>query len=144
MKQNYELSYLISPQLSNEGASDILRQVNDAIQEKEGVVFDSQLPRKFSLAYPIQKENEAWLQITYFSLEPGQLAEVEKKLKETKEIFRSLILKRKPVKMAPLMQPLTALTEKIKPIEAREPSQKVDLEEIEKKLEEILGQSHES
>ncbi|MDP2926918.1 MAG: 30S ribosomal protein S6 [bacterium] len=138
MKQNYELSYLISPRLSDEGASDILRQVNNAIQEKEGVVFDSQLPRKFSLAYTIQKENEAWLQITYFSLEPAQLAEVEKKLRETKEIFRSLILKRKPVKMTPLMQPLT---EKIKSIEALEPSQKVDLEEIEKKLEEILGQN---
>ena len=137
MKQNYELSYLISPRLSDEGAGDILRQINNAIQEKGGVVFDSQLPRKFRLAYPIQKENEAWLQITYLSLEAAQLKEVEKKLRETKEIFRSLILKRKPVKRAPLIQPLIR---KAKPVEmaAGVPPQKVELEEIEKKLDEIL------
>lgn len=136
MKQNYELSYLISPRLSDQQAAEVQRLINNALQEKEGVVFDSQFPRKFRLSYSIQKENEAWLQITYFSLEPGQLAGFEKKLKESKEILRFLILKRKPIRAS---RPTAAVREKSSLAETPEASPKVELEEIEKKLDEILG-----
>lgn len=135
MKQNYELTYLISPQLDQEGANRIAEQVNNFLPENNGLIFENQLPRKITLAYAIQKENSAWLQSIYFSLESAQAESLAKRLQETKEILRFLILKRFPLKP---LKPRRKPKEKLKTIETGTAAPKVELKEIEKKLDEIL------
>jgi len=142
MKQNYELSYLISSQASEEAWQEISRKINDFIQAKEGVVLESQLPQKISLAYPIRKENAAWLQITYFSLDASGIEDLQKKLKEEKGILRFLLLLKRPVKISARRQRKSKEAMKkfvSKEIKEGEAPQKVELKEIEKKLEEILS-----
>ena len=147
MKQNYELSYLISSQASEGASKDISRKINDFIQAKEGVVLESQLPQKISLAYPVKKENAAWFQITYFSLDTSKLEGLQKELREKKEILRFLLLVKRPVKISARRQRKSKeTTSKFVPREIKEvgtPQQKVELKEIEKKLEEILNKGDE-
>lgn len=130
MKQNYELAYIISSQISEEASQEISRKINNFIQEKQGVVSESQLPKKIALGYPIRKQVFAWFQTTHFSLDSSNLSDLEKNLKEEKDILRYLILKTKPMRIRSVRAPR-------KPLE-KSKSQKVDLEEIEKKLDEIL------
>lgn len=146
MKQNYELSYLISSQASEEVWQETSRKINDFIQAKEGVVLESQLPQKISLAYPIQKKNAAWFQTTYFSLDSSKLEGLQKELREKKEILRFLILVKKPVKASPKRprKPKEIISNEINKFDSVElkkveTPQKVDLKEIEKRLEEILS-----
>lgn len=135
MKQNYELTYLISSQADQDQANALAIKVNDFLPENNGLIFENQLPRKINLAYLIKKENTAWLQTIYFSLEPVQVETLEKKLQETKEILRFLILKRLPLKR---LKPRRKPKEKTKIIETTTTPPKVGLKEIEKKLDEIL------
>ena len=76
---------------------------------------------------------EAYLAVLNFQLNPENLADIEKKLKTESQILRHLILIKKPVKVTTrtaIRKPPTRLKEK-----------KVELKEIEKKLEEILDES---
>ncbi|MDP3093679.1 MAG: 30S ribosomal protein S6 [bacterium] len=136
MKQNYELTYLISPEVPEEKAQEISRNIDNLIQERQGLVFESLLPQKMNLAYLIKKQPAAWFQLTNFSLDTFSLQELEKKLKDESQILRYLILVKLPVK-AP-SRPRRSL-KRAKEKEAKPYDQKVELEEIEKKLEEILN-----
>ncbi len=137
MKQNYELAYIISSKISEEQSQEISRKINNLIQEKQGIVSESQLGKKIALAYPIKKQVFAWFQTTYFSLDSSILEQLEKNLKEEKNILRYLILKtRKPKIRKPARTPR-------KPLPVSK-SSKVELKEIEKKLDEILKDQDES
>ncbi|MFY9115512.1 MAG: hypothetical protein WAN85_00170, partial [Bacteroidales bacterium] len=72
------------------------------------------------LAYPIKKETEAWLTVFFFSIK-DDLKSVEKILKEKKEILRYLILSKKRPKQ-----------------ESKKDNQKVNLEKVDQKVEELL------
>jgi ribosomal protein S6 len=147
MKQNYELSYLISSQASEGAWQEISRKTNDFIQAKEGVILESQLPQRISLAYPVKKENAAWFQTTYFSLDSSKLEDLQKKLKEEKGILRFLLLVKRPVKIsARRARKSKEAMKKFVPSEIKKTGtsqQKVELKEIEKKLEEILNKGDE-
>lgn len=148
MKQNYELSYLISSQASEGASKDISGKINDFIQAKEGVVLESQLPQRISLAYPVKKENAAWFQITYFSLDSSRIEDLQKKLKEEKGILRFLLLVKRPVKIsARRARKSKETTSKFVSKEIKKEvgtsQQKVELKEIEKKLDEILNKEDE-
>ncbi len=138
MKQNYELNYIVSGQLPEETVSKISQKINGFIEQKQGLITDSQLAQKITLAYKIKGETMAWLQNTSFSIETSGLPELEKELRETKEIMRFLALRKDSQKPMVIrrrrVKPKTAETTTAKP----EAASKADLEEIEKKLEEIL------
>ena len=132
--KNYELTYLISSELSEEKAKQLSGEITSLIQEKEGVLVEEKLPFKKKLAYPVQKQPQAYLAVLNFQIAPEKLAGVEKELKEEKRILRYLILVKPPVKKVKI----TRLLKKTK-IDKPEKEKKVELEEIEKKLEEILS-----
>ena len=133
MKQNYELTYLILPSLNQEEAGLLCGKVNDFVQESQGLVFNSLLPKKIPLAYPIKKETSAWLETVSFSLDKSATAAVDKRLKESKEILRYLFLKKEKERKIVLRQRLA------KPAAPASLPDKAELEEIDKKLEEILN-----
>lgn len=138
MKQNYELTYLISSLLPEQEAGNISVGINNFIQEKQGLVNEGGLPRTIGLAYPIKKENNAWLQTTNFSLEKAELQELEKKLKENKEILRFLILKKVKERKRAIRRIPKMVIKKTQEAVPASPFQKAELEDIGKKLDEIL------
>lgn len=138
MKQNYELTYIISGQIPEETVGKTSQQISDFIQDKQGLILENSTIQKINLAYTIEKENTAWFQTIYFGLDTEFAPGLAKMVKETKTILRYLLLKKLPYKAA-------------KPIRRRKPKvasemigpktgtpQKAELEEIGKKLDEIL------
>jgi len=118
------LAYLISPELKKEEIEMVQKDLTSFI-EKEGVLDKVETPLKRTLFYPIKKKTEAFLGAIYFYLEPQKIKDLERKLKEEEKILRYLIVSEKTPK-------------KIKIEKKLKKPEKVELEEIEKKIEEIL------
>jgi small subunit ribosomal protein S6 len=126
----YELTYLIHPNLTKEDFGSLLENLKSYIEKEGGQIKESNNPLKKRLAYKIKGETEAFLSILVFALEPDNLQNLKKELKDKKEILRYLLLEKKITKEKKIK---TRTKPRIKTEE------KVELKEIEKKLEEILG-----
>ncbi len=130
--KDYELAYLISPELSKEEVKPFQDKIISFIQNEGGVLIENVNPVNKLLSYPVKKQIQAYLAVLDFQLNPEKLAELEKKIKAETQILRYLIL------IKPKLKEIKAVLRKFAPKKA--PERKVELKEIEKKLEEILGQ----
>ena len=129
----YELTYLISPDTAENEIESIGINIKSSIREKEGTISKSNLPIKKKLAYPVKKKAQAFLVNLTFSLSPEKVECLEKEIKEEKQIIRHLIFKKKIIEKTPIRRALPKLKTQTKP------KTKVELKEIDKKLEEILN-----
>lgn len=131
----YELTYLISPDFSEEELKVFQEKINSFVREDGGRLEKSKDPIERKLEYPIKKRGRAHLAVSDFHFEPEKLENLEKKLKQESSILRYLILaKRIPKKIE-----ITKITPEVK-IKKFKKEKKVELEKIEEKLEEILGE----
>lgn len=158
--KSYELTYLISLDLSEEEMRVFQEKINSSVRAEGGICLppakkssvslnisgEVNKPAKKRLTYPIQKSSQAYLATLNFQLNPENLASLEKKLKAENQILRYIILSKpstkeilvrgkppeKIIRTPPSAR--TLISPRLKP------KQKVELKEIEKKLEEILGE----
>lgn len=140
----YEIAYLISPALTEDEARDFHQKRKNDVLELGGLIDHEGEIKKRRLSYPIKKMTEAFL--AYFRIMLSRdNAEKLKKSFEQENILRSLFVetKRNPVRV-PRIKPATkpvaeetaaekATTQEIKAADDAK------IEEIDKKLEEILG-----
>lgn len=127
----YELTYLVSPEISEEELKNLQEKINSFIQNEGGILNKTSFPLKKKLSYPIKKKHEAFLTSVSFYSKPEKIENLEKKLKAEGFLLRYLISTEKLQKKAAVSIP-KKLT-KAKP-------KKVELKDFEKKLEEILGE----
>jgi len=135
----YELTYLISPDLSEEEANAFQDKITSQIQQEGGVLNEVKHPIREQLAFAIKKKRSAYLSSLSFQLAPEKLENLEKKLKEDSQILRYLILIKSPIKEVIIPSRKGSKLKEVLP-EVKKPRTKVELKEIEKKLEEILGE----
>ena len=142
----YELTYLISPDISEEELKNLSQKVVGFITGEEGTVKKIIEPLRKKFGYLIKKKGNAFLITLNFQLSPEKLKNLEKKLKSEAQIIRYMILaKKEPGEILTpekLIKPST-LREKEKAREIKETAKtikpkKVELKEIDKKIEEIL------
>ena len=124
----YELTFLISPELSEEEIKDFQEKIISLTQEVGGKLLGE-------VKTPVRKKM-AYLATLNFNLDPEKLESLEKRLKSESPILRYIILTKKVPKKVPEKIPEIAT----KPKKIVKPEAKVELKEIEKKLEEILGE----
>lgn len=132
----YEINLLLSPKPSNEEIESLALNLEQFFSSFGKTIKENKAERK-RLAYPINKETEAWFcYFTFYPENPKEALEaIEKKLKENKEIIRYLIIKKQPQK-----EVIRRKKEiKITPSPEQTPKAKVQLEEVEEKLHEMLG-----
>ncbi|MBL7150048.1 MAG: 30S ribosomal protein S6 [Candidatus Pacebacteria bacterium] len=144
----YELTLILTPDLSEEEMALSQKKIQSLIQEEDGILTDSKNPLKRKLGYPIKNKEEAFLSTLNFNLAPEKLGGLEKKLRSENQILRYLILTKPRPKISPVEGKKMPVSPKILPSETYKdkkivkPSKekKVELKEIEKKLEEMLGE----
>ena len=128
--KKYELTYLISPNLSEEEINSLQEKIKTLIQNEGGVLSDiNPLIRKGALVYLITLN---------FQLSPEKLENLGKQLKEEKKILRHIILVKHPTKE--ISTRIRKLPKKVEVLSKKITKPKVELKEIEKKLDEILGE----
>lgn len=135
----YELTYLASPELSETEAKEFQQKINSSVQNKGGILDFSSEPFRINLKYPIKKNNEAYLITLLFNLKQEDIQGLEKEIKTEGKILRFILFSKIKAK-----EPEIEIEEMPKEKDIAEPGitkkteKKVELKDIEKKLEEIL------
>jgi ribosomal protein S6 len=130
----HELTFIADPNLSEENLAGLLARIKGYIETQEGRIARNFLTRKSRLAYPVKKQTVAALCSVDFEIERGAIEGLTKEIKEEKNILRHIIINKKIIKP----RPLTLKPAKI-PAKTKQTKQaKIKIEELDKKLEEIL------
>jgi len=150
----YEINLLISPNFTEDEISAFINKMEADLQKYGKIVSDKKAERK-KLAYSVENQIEAWFY--FLQLRPEvqnkkeMLDSVEKLLKEEKEVIRFLIIKKDTKKTeAPAKPQRTRIHKEEKAVEEtaieeasteeKPKKQKAQLEEIDEKLNEMLGE----
>ncbi len=155
---NYELSFIISSNLPETEHAKVQEEILSYLKNaKATVTKEPYLLGRKKLAYPIKKQKHGFYVFLEFSTEnPNGLRDIDTKLKHNNSLLRHLIIKKdaniktKPIKsleekveakkpskpVKPQPRPI-APTPKAEP-KAEAKTDKVDLDDIDKKLDELL------
>jgi len=126
MIKSYETTYLITSRVDEAGVLSVINQIKGDITSLEGKILNESQARLADLGYPIKDENKANLFELAFEFEGSKLKELTKIFKENDQILRFLLKEFIPRKAEPIKS------------EIKEKTQKVELEDIDKKIEEIF------
>jgi len=130
----YELTYLLSPELSTEELNSFQEKLITLLQEQGGILTERSKLVKRNLPQPIKKKEWVVFGFLNFQIDKEKLTGLEKKLKAEKQILRSFIASKSLSKKAAKPFRRAFLPKKlIKP-----KKEKVEIKDFEKKLEEIL------
>lgn len=136
--QTYELSCLISPTVDEKTAKSLLDKIKETAG-KESNISQKEEPKKIKLAYPIKKQNQAFLAYLSVKTKPEKIKTVKTEIEKIPEILRFILIKKEPSKPAKAAKKKEAMPPAAPPQkEATKEKQKVALEQIEKELDQIL------
>ncbi len=159
--KTYELTYIISSQISAEEAESLAKETETFIQGKEGVILKSDKPVAKTLSYPMKGQASGFFTISEFQVPPEKIGEIKERLEKDAKILRNFIVVKEPVKIqkqrrtkrifpTPEFETKTerayTKSEEPSPVESlgevktKKADEKADLNDIEKKLDEILGE----
>ena len=124
----YEIAYITDPSISPKDADSLQERISSVITKGGGVVQKSGSPQRKTLAYSVKKNKEAYFSSLEFSLEEDKVKEIEEEVKKEKNILRHLLVKN------PKIKETERRSEKKKSLKP----EKAKLQEIDKKIEEIV------
>ena len=149
--------------MTSEDAENKAKEIELAIQKNEGIIIKQVNPVAKTLSYQIKKHASGFFGILEFQIEPEKMLEVEAMVKKDAKIVRHMVLIKRPVKIKkqrrskreaeqaeelPSIEPASAQgygeakgkTAPEPEVEKTPEKPKVDLEDIDKQLDEILGE----
>lgn len=133
----YEIGYLLSPLIPEEKLDEETGSLRKIIEDKRGLITNEGRPRSQRLAYPIAKAESAYFGWFKFSVEPAVLLEIKSSFGKNSKTIR--FLTKEIIKET--MASSSKKTIRKKKVVAPEPKEEAKLEEIDKKLEELLSKS---
>lgn len=154
--KTYELTYIISPEMSSEEAEAKAKEIETAVASREGIILKQTNPTAVTLSYPIKKRASGFFAVIEFQAEPEKLVELKEMVQKDGKIVRHMLIIKEPAKprrerrsrkeaVVPEIkiehkteveakdEPAKVATEKIE-------KNKVELKDIEQKLDELLGE----
>jgi len=91
--QEYELVYIVSPEVADESLETRVDSISQFITGKEGIIDGVDKWGRKKLAYPIKHFLEGNYVLTKFKLSPAQCKELDANLRISEEIIRHLLIK---------------------------------------------------
>jgi len=143
---NYELSFWFSSQLEEKAIEQKFDNLLKQLEKSGASIIFSQSPQLKQLAYPIKKERNAYFGYIQFEFSKDSLVHLEEGLKLNNDLIRFMVLNMKPKEEQKAPRPAfrkSAFKEKEKPAsvkvtEGKKEEKVISLEELDKKLSEIL------
>ncbi len=138
--RNYELTLVFSGGLTSEQCIQTLEGIVSFIQGKGGILLNQEIRGKRALLSPIKTQKEGNLAELKFTIDPLNIGEVEKYLKEDQKVLRFLCLvsvSRKTKEKTPHLVPSIGYPA-MPQASTEEATRSIDLGDIDKKLEEIF------
>jgi small subunit ribosomal protein S6 len=86
--RNYELIYIVHPELDETAFNELLEKVNGWISDGGGTISKVDVWGKRKLAYPIRKQNEGQYVLVHSQMAPTFGIELERNLRFQEQILR--------------------------------------------------------
>lgn len=153
-KKQYTLHFILNPSIAQEEIHSLKEKINEKIQALEGQIETSMCDQRLSkLAYEIKKGMSGFVCESVFVIDPEKVQPLNESLKHTGDLIRFIIeSKHEPPKFLPVRRRRITTTKKItgeitaktppsldQPQEiAKEKREKINIAEIDKKLDEII------
>jgi len=93
VKRNYELMFIINPELGEEETEALLERIRGYLLDVEGEIFFSDDWGVRRLAYAIEKHREGHYYLTRFAMEADKVQEFERRLMLTEGVLRTLLIR---------------------------------------------------
>ena len=93
--KNYELMVIISPKLTEEEANKLNESILNMVkQQGNGEIIKTDPWGLRKLAYPINKMQEAYYFVNYFSMEPNAVKPIKNQLNINEHVLRHMFIVR--------------------------------------------------
>jgi ribosomal protein S6 len=138
----YELTYLMPFDLPEKETKTLHERISSYVIENQGTFDKVDDLVKKRLGEPIKNQTMALMLSMRFYMNQEKIGDLEKKVKNEKQILHHMILNKKPKKAIEAHKRIRqTLSDNIEgESKTIEKPKKVEIKEIEKKLEEILGE----
>lgn len=101
MQRDYEILYIVRPDVEEADLENVTKTVEGLIQNLDGSVQRTNVWGKRRLAYEVAHLREGTYVLTDFALEPARVPEMEATLKISDTVFRHVIVRKPPEKAQP-------------------------------------------
>ena len=91
--QDYELVFIVSPEVADESLDNTINGISQFITGRDGVISDVEQWGKRKLAYPVEHFLEGSYVLARFKMNPARCKELEANLKISEDIIRHLLIK---------------------------------------------------
>ena len=96
MRRDYELGFILNPEVSEEQNSSILERIQQIVNNHDGQVVRINQWGRRRLAYPIEHQRDGFYVFFDMILTPETVSELDRNLKVTEEVLRHIIIRRDP------------------------------------------------
>ncbi len=141
---HYELLYIISNKYSEDELKPIIKKVDRIIKDNSGNITKTEEWGKKRLAYPIKHFNYGYYNLVEFDIKGDKIEKINRVLQMSRDILRYQMVVKK-VKTLEEIKKEREISEKIaikakkkEKIEEEKVKGKVDLKDLDKKLDKIL------
>lgn len=126
MRRDYELGFILDPEVNEEQSNAIIERIQQIVNNHDGeVVRVSQWGRR-RLAYPIRHKRDGFYVFFDMILTPETVSELDRNMRVTEEVLRHIIIRRDPkivqqereARAAQAAQAQSAPAEAVSPAEA--------------------------
>ncbi len=93
----YELTYLLSPELTGEEAEAKNDEIAEKIKKTGATLYKLEGPKKRNLAYELDGFNEAYIASIDLDVESLKIKVIEEKIKQEEAVLRHLLISKKEV-----------------------------------------------
>ena len=139
---HYELLCIIPAKYTDDELLPVKEKIREYITKSQGnVTFEDNLGKK-KFAYPIQKAFQGYYLVYEFNANSDTVKKLGEDLKLYNEILRHLIIKKTRPSEMPLKQPAFVKKPEITLTPKKDEKDKIKLEDLDKKLDEILDEKN--
>jgi small subunit ribosomal protein S6 len=96
VRRDYELGFILNPEVSEEQTRAILERIEQIVRNYDGQVVKVNQWGRRRLAYPIQHHRDGYYVFIDMILTPETVLELDRTLKVSEEVLRHLITRRDP------------------------------------------------
>jgi small subunit ribosomal protein S6 len=91
--RDYELAFIVNPNIESEGVTNVVDKVSQLIETGNGKVASVDVWGRRSLTYAIKDYKEGTYVLLKATIPPASLSEFERELKLTEQIIRYMLIK---------------------------------------------------
>ena len=96
MRRDYELGFILNPEVSEEQTSAILERIEKIVKNYDGQVVKVNQWGRRRLAYPIEHHRDGFYVFIDMILTPETVLELDRTLKVSEEVMRHIVKRRDP------------------------------------------------